>query len=104
MASRAGLKRTAMPIYDLDDKTVSTLFEPLKIKVGGKELTIPDVDRKEFERITEITNGYEQLALWAHVNVTEINSISMQKVAVALKIITKELLGPAIGNFAPKKA
>lgn len=93
-----------MPIYDLDEKEVSTLFEPLKIKVGGKELTIPDVDRKEFEKITDVTHGYEQLALWAHVPVKELEHIPMKKVAAALKIITKELLGPAVGSFTPKKA
>lgn len=91
-----------MPIYDLDEK--STLFEPLKIKLGGKELTIPDVDRKEFEKITEIVDGYEQLALWAHVPVKELEHIPFKKVAAALKIISRELLGPAVGNFTPKKA
>ena len=93
-----------MPTYDLDEKGASTLFDPLKIKIGGKELTIPDVDRKEFEKITDVTNGYEQLALWAHVSVKEIESLPMRKVAAALTIIAKELLGPAAGNFTPKKA
>ena len=90
-----------MPIYDLDEK--GTLFEPLKIKLGGMELTIPDVDRKEFDKITEVLNGYEQLALWARVPVADLNHIPMRKIASALKIISKELLGPAIGNFIPKK-
>ena len=76
----------------------------LKIKIGGKELTIPDVDKKEFEKITEVTNGFEQLALWAHIPVKEIEQLPMKKVAAALSIIAKELLGPAIGNFVPKKA
>lgn len=91
-----------MPTYDLDEK--STLFEPLKIKIGGKDLIIPDVDRKEFDRITAVTNGFEQLALWAHVDAKEINDLPFKKVAAALNIITKELLGPAAGNFTPKKA
>ena len=91
-----------MPLYDLDEK--STLFEPLKIKVGGKELMIEDVDRKEYDKITEITDGYEQLALWAKVPVKEIESIQFKKVAAALKIIARELLGPAVGSFTPKKA
>ena len=93
-----------MPTYDLDEKESVTLFEPLKIKLGGKELTIPDVDRKEYEKITDVTDGYEQLALWAKVPVKEIESIPFRKVAAALKIIGKELLGPAAGNFTPKKA
>ncbi len=93
-----------MPKYDLDAKDSATLFEPLKIKIGGKDLTIPDVDRKEFERITDITNGYEQLAQWAHVPVKEISAMPMRKVAAALTIIAKELLGPAAINFLPKKA
>jgi len=93
-----------MPTYDLDDKSIGTLFEPLKIKVGGMELTIPDVDRKEFEKITDVVDGYEQLALWAKIPVKEIEKIPFRKVAVALKIITRELLGPAVGSFAPKKA
>ena len=91
-----------MPLYDLDEK--STLFEPLKIKIGGKDLTIPDVDRKEFDKITSITDPYEQLASWAHVPVNEIEQIPMKKVASALKIIGREILGPAVGNFTPKKA
>ena len=77
-----------MPIYDLDEE--STIFDPLKIKLGGKELIIPDVDRKEFEKITDVTNGYEQLALWAHVPVKEINKLPMRKVAAAINIIAKE--------------
>ena len=90
-----------MPTYDLDEK--NTLFEPLKIKLGGKDLIIEDVDRKEFDKIAEITNGYEQLAAWAKVDIKEINQIPMRKVAAALSIIAKELLGPAVGNFTPKK-
>jgi len=91
-----------MPTYDLDEE--STLFEPLKIKVGGKELIIEDVARKEFEKIANITDPCEQLAKWAKVEVTEIEGIPMKKVAGALKIIAKEFLGPAAGSFVPKKA
>jgi hypothetical protein len=91
-----------MPIYDLDEE--STLFEPLKIKLGGKELTIEDVGRKEFDKITEITEPYEQLARWAKVDVKELEQIPMKKVGAALKIIGKEILGPAAGTYTPKKA
>lgn len=90
-----------MPIYDLDAD--NTLFEPLKLKVGGVELTIPDVDRKEFDKITEVRDPYEQLAQWGKVKVSVVEKIPMKKVAAALKIIGKEFLGPAIGSFAPKK-
>ena len=91
-----------MPIYDLDEE--STLFEPLKIKIDGKELTIEDVDRKGFDAITDIKDPYEQLARWAKVDVKEVEKMKMKKVAGALKIIAKEILGPAAGAFAPKKA
>jgi len=90
-----------MPTYDLEE---NTLFEPLKIKVGGKELVIPDVDRKEFERIADIKDPYEQLAQWAKVDLKEVEQIKMKRVAAALKIIAKEFMGPAIGSFTPKKA
>ena len=91
-----------MPIYDLDEE--STLFEPLKIKVGGKELIIIDVARKEFEKIADLKDPCEQLARWAKVDVKEIEEISMKKVAAALKIIAKEFLGPSAADFTPKKA
>lgn len=91
-----------MPTYDLDEE--GTLFEPLKIKLGGKELIIEDVTRKEFEKITDITDPYEQLARWAKVDLKEVENIPMKKVAGALKIIGKEILGPATGAFVPKKA
>jgi len=91
-----------MPTYDLDEE--STLFEPLNIKVGGKELIITDVARKEFEKIAAITDPCEQLARWAKVEMKEIEEIPMKKVAAALKIIAKEFLGPAAGSFTPKKA
>jgi hypothetical protein len=91
-----------MPTYDLDEE--STLFEPLKIKVGGKELIIKDVARKEFEKIADINLPCEQLARWANVDVKEIEEISMKKVAAALTIIAKEFLGPAARDFTPKKA
>ena len=91
-----------MPTYDLDEQ--STLFEPLRIKIGGKELIIPDVVRKEFERKADITDPHEQLAAWANINVKEINQIPMRKVAAAINIIAREFLGPAVHNFTPKKA
>ncbi len=91
-----------MPTYDLDEE--STVFELLKIKVGGKDLTIRDVDRKEYDKITNIDDPYEQLACWAKVPVKELELISFKKLAAALKIIGRDLLGPAVGNFAPKKA
>lgn len=91
-----------MPTYDLDEE--STLFEPLKIKLGGVELIIEDVARKEFEKIAEMKDPYEQLARWAKVDVKKIEKITMKKVAGALKIVAKEILGPAAGSFTPKKA
>ena len=91
-----------MPIYDLDEE--STLFEPLKIKLGGKELIIEDVGRKEFDKIAAMTDPYEQLAYWAKVKVEELEQIPMKKVSAALKIIGKEILGPAAGTYTPKKA
>lgn len=91
-----------MPTYDLDEE--GTLFEPLKIKLAGIELTIEDVGRKEFERITDLTDPYEQLANWAKINLKKIEQIPMKKVSAALKIIGKEILGPAAGAFVPKKA
>ena len=90
-----------MPTYDLDEE--STLFEPLKIKLDGVQLTINDVARKEFEKIAEIKEPYDQLAAWAKVDVKVIEKIKMKKVAGALKIIVKEILGPAAGAFTPKK-
>lgn len=90
-----------MELYDLDEE--STLFEPLKIKLGGVELTIEDVARKEFDRIADIIDPYEQLAAWAKVNVKVLEKIKMRKVAGALKIIGKGFLGPAVGAFVPKK-
>lgn len=90
-----------MPIYDLDEE--KTAFEPLKIKLDDKVLVIEDVDKKEFDVITEIKDPHEQLAAWAKIDVKELEQIKMQKVAVALKIIGRELLGPAVGNFTPKK-
>jgi len=91
-----------MPIYDLDEE--STLFEPLKIKVGGKELVIEDVAMKEFDKISAIKDPYEQLASWAKVDVKEVEQITMKKIAAALKIIAKEILGPSATSFTPKKA
>ena len=91
-----------MPTYDLDEE--GTLFEPLKIKLAGKELVIEDVARKEFEKIIDITDPGEQLARWAKVDKKEIDSIPMKKIAAALKIIGKEFLGPSAGAFVPKKA
>lgn len=90
-----------MPTYDLDAD--NTLFEPLKLKVDGIELVIPDVDRKEFDRITDIRDPYDQLAQWAKVKVSVVEKILMKKVAATLKIIGKEFLGPAVGSFIPKK-
>ena len=91
-----------MPTYDLDEE--GTLFEPLKIKLGGKELVIEDVARKEFEKIADITDPCEQLAAWAKVDKKEIESIPMKKIAAALKIVAKEFLGPPPAAFVPKKA
>ncbi len=91
-----------MPTYDLDEE--STLFEPLKIKLDGKELIIEDVDRKTFEKIADIKDPHEQLAGWAKVDKKKLEQIKMKKVAVALKIIAREFLGPATGSFTPKKA
>ena len=91
-----------MPIYDLDEE--STLFEPLKIKLDGKELTIKDVARKEFDKKAAIKDPYEQLASWAEVDIKEVEQITMKKVSGALTIIAKEFVGPVAGNFTPKKA
>ncbi len=91
-----------MPTYDLDEQ--STLFEPLKIKVGGKELIIKDVARKEFDRKADITDPCMQLAAWADVDVKEIEQISMRKVAGAINLIAREFQGPAAYKFTPKKA
>lgn len=91
-----------MPTYDLDEE--NTLFEPLKIKLDGKELTIKDVGRKEFEKIAAIKDPYEQLAAWANVKAEEVEQITMKKVSGALTIIAKEFVGPVAGNFIPKKA
>jgi len=91
-----------MPIYDLDEE--KTAFEPLKIKIDDKVLVIKDVDRKEWDKITEIIDPYEQLAKWAGVDIKEIEQIKMKKVSVALKIIGRDILGPAVGSFTPKKA
>ena len=90
-----------MPIYDLDEE--STLFEPLKIKLGGVELTIEDVPWSEFEKITAIKDPYEQLARFAKVDVKVLQKVTMKKISSALKIIGKESLGPAAGSFVPKK-
>ncbi len=90
-----------MPTYDLDEE--GTLFEPLKIKIGGKELTIEDVNRKEFERITDIIDPCEQLAAWAKVPLKEIEALPIRKVAGSLTIIGKELLGPPAKALVPKK-
>lgn len=91
-----------MPTYDLDSN--ESLFEPLKLIVDGIELTIPDVDRKEFDKITEIKDPYDQLARWANVDVKVLEKVKMKKVSAALKFIGRDFLGPAIGSFAPKKA
>ena len=91
-----------MPTYDLD--TDESLFEPLKLKVDGVELTIPDVDRKEFDRIADITKPYEQLAAWANVELKVVEKIKMKKVAAVLGIIAKEFMGPVASSFTPKKA
>ena len=91
-----------MPIYDLDEE--STLFEPLKIKLDGKELVIKDVARKEFDKKAAIKDPYEQLASWANVDVEVVEKITMKKVSGALTIIAKEFVGPVAGNFTPKKA
>ncbi len=91
-----------MPTYDLDEE--GTLFEPLKIKVGGIELIIEDVGRKEFEEITNLIDPYEQIARWAKVKLKEVEHIPMKKLSTALKIIGKEFLGPSASAFTPKKA
>jgi len=91
-----------MPTYDLDEE--STLFEPLKIKVGGKELIIKDVVRKEFDRIADIMDPHTQLAGWANVSVKEIEQIPMKKVGAAINLIAREFRGPSASSFTPKKA
>ena len=91
-----------MPTYDLDEE--GTLFEPLKIKVGGKELIIKDVVRKEFDKKADIKDPCEQLAAWANVDVKELEQIPMRKVAGAINIIAREFQGPAAYKFTPKKA
>ena len=90
-----------MPTYDLTDES---LFEPLKLKLDGVELVIEDVVRKEFDKIIEEMDPYIQLARWAKVDVKVVEGLKMKKVAVALKIIGKDFLGPAVGSFTPKKA
>ena len=92
-----------MSYYDLDEDD-STIFDPLKIKVEGHELVIKDRDRKEYDRIADIRNPYEQLAAWAEIEVKEIEHIKSKKVAAALRIIAVDFLGPALANFKPKKA
>ena len=91
-----------MPTYDLDEE--STLFEDLKIKVGGKELVIPDRLRKEFDRIADINDPHKQLAAWANIKVEELEQIPMRKVAAAINVIAREFMGPSALNFKPKKA
>jgi len=91
-----------MPTYDLDEE--STLFEDLKIKVGGKELVIPDRLRKEFDKIADIKDPVEQLAAWANVSVKELEQVPMRKIAGAINIIAKEFMGPSALRFVPKKA
>lgn len=91
-----------MPTYDLDEE--STLFEPLKIKLGGIELTIKDVARKEFDKIANITDPYEQLAQWAGEKLEVIDKIPMKKVSAALKIIGKEILDAGKDFPTAKKA
>jgi len=91
-----------MPIYDLDEE--STLFEDLKIKVGGKELVIPDRLRKEFDRIADINDPHKQLAAWANIKVEELEQIPMRKVAAAINVIAREFMGPSALHFTPKKA
>ena len=91
-----------MTTYDLDEE--NTLFEPLKIKVGGKELIIKDVARKEFDRIADIKDPHDQLAAWADINVKELEQIPMRKIAGAINIIAREFQGPAAYKFTPKKA
>ena len=91
-----------MPTYDLDEE--STLFEPLKIKVGGKELVIPDRLRKEFDRIADINDPHKQLAAWANIKVEELEQIPMRKVAAAINVIAREFMGPSALHFTPKKA
>jgi hypothetical protein len=88
------------PIYDLDE---STIFGPVKLRINGKEYTVPDVDKKEFQRISEIPDPYEQFAAWAQVPLKEVEGLGMRKIAAALRIIAKELLGPAMAEFKPKK-
>jgi len=92
-----------MPIYDLDDKG-DTLFEPLKIKVGGMELIVEDFSRKEVDAILELKDPYAQVAAWTKTDVKEIHKLTMRQIAACLKIIIKEIFGPAVGNFIPKKA
>jgi len=91
-----------MPTYDLDEE--STLFEDLKIKVGGKELVIPDRLRKEFDRIADINDPHKQLAAWANIKVEELEQIPMRKVAAAINVIAREFMGPSALHFTPKKA
>jgi methyl coenzyme M reductase gamma subunit len=91
-----------MPTYDLDEE--STLFEDLKIKVGGKTLIIPDRLRKEFDRIADINDPHKQLAAWANIKVEELDQIPMRKVAGAINIIAREFMGPSALHFTPKKA
>lgn len=90
-----------MPFYDLDEE--NTIFEPLKIKVGGIELVIDDVGKKEFDEIAELDDPYAQVAKLAKVPIKKIEHIKMKRIATALKIINREFLGPAVGHFQPKK-
>lgn len=91
-----------MPYYNIDED--DSVFEPLKIKVGGVELVVEDIAKKEFDKISEIKDPYEQLAKLANVTVGKVEHIRMKRISAVLKIISKEFLGPAAGSFTPKKA
>lgn len=90
-----------MPIYNLDDD--KSAFDDVKITMDGITLTIPDVGKKEFDRISSIAEPYEQLAAWAGVPVKDILKLRMRRVAAALNIIAKEFIKPALGEYTPKK-
>jgi len=90
-----------MSYYDLDED--NSIFEPLKIKIDGIELVINDRDRKEYDRIANIPNPYDQLAAWAEISVKKIEHIKSKKIAAALRIIAIDFVGPALASFKPKK-
>jgi 2-methylcitrate dehydratase PrpD len=87
-------------VYDLDES--EEIIEPFVIKIDGIEFKIKDFPVREYDRITALPDLADQLSEFSGVPRSEIEDISLRKVAAALKIISQEIKAPLARDYSPK--